>query len=40
MLHAEVLGFVHPVSKEEMNFSAPIPPDMQSVLETLRSLRG
>ncbi len=40
MLHAEVLGFVHPVSNEEMTFSAPIPPDMQSVLETLRSLRG
>ncbi|HIE65320.1 MAG: RluA family pseudouridine synthase [Nitrospira sp.] len=39
MLHAALLGFVHPVSREEMNFSAPIPPDMQSVLEMLRSLK-
>lgn len=39
MLHAASLGFVHPVSREEMNFSAPIPPDMQSVLEVLRRLR-
>ncbi|MFQ5579983.1 MAG: RluA family pseudouridine synthase [Nitrospiria bacterium] len=40
MLHAEVLGFVHPVSQEQMNFSAPIPPDMQTALEALRSFRG
>lgn len=39
MLHAEVLGFVHPVSQEQMSFSAPIPPDMQSVLETLRAMK-
>lgn len=27
-LHAETLGFEHPVSREWMDFSAPLPPDM------------
>ncbi|TDI76184.1 MAG: RluA family pseudouridine synthase [Bacteroidetes bacterium] len=32
-LHAFALGFVHPSSGEEMKFEAPIPPDMQHVIE-------
>ncbi len=32
-LHAESLGFIHPISKEEMFFEAPLPDDMK-VLET------
>ncbi len=35
-LHAQVLGFDHPVSGEPMRFEAPIPPDMQHLLEALR----
>ncbi len=31
MLHAKVLGFVHPNSKETVTFSAPLPADMESV---------
>ena len=37
-LHAAVLGFVHPVTKEELRFEADIPKDMQRLegfLETL-----
>jgi 23S rRNA pseudouridine1911/1915/1917 synthase len=36
-LHAAVLGFVHPSSGEYLEFSAPIPADMEDVLFTLRS---
>ncbi len=32
-LHAAVLGFIHPITKEAMRFEAPFPPEMQ-VLET------
>ena len=35
MLHAQKLGFVHPHSREEMAFEAPIPADMKAVLESL-----
>lgn len=35
-LHAEVLGFVHPRSGEYLEFTAPIPQDMQELLEMLR----
>ncbi|MGR3621019.1 RluA family pseudouridine synthase [Pseudophaeobacter sp.] len=35
-LHAAVLGFVHPVSGEEMRFDAPLPQDMTDLIETLR----
>ncbi len=40
MLHAERLGFIHPMSGEQMIFSAPIPSDMQQVLEALQSYKG
>ncbi|MDQ0192556.1 RluA family pseudouridine synthase [Paenibacillus wynnii] len=36
-LHAAVLGFVHPSSGEYMEFSAPLPADMEDLLFTLRS---
>ncbi|OKP91087.1 RNA pseudouridine synthase [Paenibacillus helianthi] len=36
-LHAAVLGFVHPSTGEYMEYSAPIPADMEEVLFTLRS---
>ncbi|MDE6416169.1 MAG: RluA family pseudouridine synthase [Duncaniella sp.] len=32
-LHARTLGFVHPATGEEMFFSAPVPPDMTSLIE-------
>jgi len=38
MLHAEVLGFVHPDSGKYLEFEAPLPSDMQKVLEMLKSL--
>lgn len=36
MLHAEILTLIHPASMEAMTFRAPVPPDMQSVLNGLR----
>lgn len=36
-LHARTLGFVHPKTGEEMFFTAPLPPDMQRLLEMWRS---
>lgn len=34
-LHAAVLGFVHPVTGEDMRFEAPLPEDMQVLLDQL-----
>jgi 23S rRNA pseudouridine1911/1915/1917 synthase len=34
-LHAAVLGFEHPVTKEAMRFEAPLPQDMQDLLDAL-----
>lgn len=39
LLHAAVLGFVHPASGEYMEFERPIPPEFDAVLEKLRSAR-
>ena len=36
-LHAATLGFIHPVSGEEMRFEAPLPADMAALLDTLRA---
>jgi 23S rRNA pseudouridine1911/1915/1917 synthase len=36
-LHAAVLGFVHPVTGEDMRFEAEMPGDMAGLLETLRA---
>lgn len=35
-LHAAVLGFEHPVSGESLRFEAPIPADMQALIDDLR----
>jgi 23S rRNA pseudouridine1911/1915/1917 synthase len=35
-LHARTLGFVHPVTKEFMDFSSPMPSDMEGLLEKWR----
>ncbi len=35
-LHAVQIGFVHPISGEEMSFSCPIPDYMEAILERLR----
>jgi 23S rRNA pseudouridine1911/1915/1917 synthase len=34
-LHATELDFKHPVSKEAMHFSAPIPKDLQALMDAL-----
>jgi 23S rRNA pseudouridine1911/1915/1917 synthase len=40
-LHAKTLGFVHPVTKEELYFDSSIPDDMQQLLEKWRNyVRG
>jgi len=35
-LHAAELGFVHPITSEEMRFEMPLPPDLKHFLERLR----
>lgn len=35
-LHAQTLGFIHPKTKEEIQFSAPLPNDFQQVLDRWR----
>jgi 23S rRNA pseudouridine1911/1915/1917 synthase len=37
MLHAGVLGFVHPVKGEYMEFESPLPEDFRKVLSRLRT---
>lgn len=39
-LHAKTLGFTHPVSGEQMFFEAPLPPDMEQVIEKWRKYAG
>jgi 23S rRNA pseudouridine1911/1915/1917 synthase len=36
-LHATELGFVHPVSEEEMHWEMPPPPDLRALFEKLRT---
>lgn len=36
-LHAELLGFRHPTSGEEISFSSPLPSDMQELVDAFRS---
>lgn len=36
VLHAGVLGFVHPVTKEYLEFEAPLPDDFKQLLEEMR----
>lgn len=35
-LHAAVLGFIHPVTKEKLHFQNPMPADMQQLFNSLR----
>ena len=37
MLHAEKLGFVHPTTKEYMEFTAPVPKRFSEILEIYRN---
>ena len=39
-LHAATLGFVHPVTGEAVHLEAPLPDDMQHVLDRLRRVEG
>jgi len=39
-LHAKTLGFVHPVSGNEIFFNSPIPDDMMMVIEKWRKYIG
>ena len=34
-LHAAELGFIHPVTKNRLSFSSPMPPDMQELMRAL-----
>jgi 23S rRNA pseudouridine1911/1915/1917 synthase len=36
-LHAELLGFKHPVTEEQVTVSAPMPADMEAALKALRA---
>ena len=38
MLHAELLGFIHPATGTYMEFSSPLPEDMQQKIEELQAL--
>jgi 23S rRNA pseudouridine1911/1915/1917 synthase len=36
-LHAKTLGFLHPVTREELRFDSELPEDMREVLDALRN---
>ena len=36
-LHAKTIGFVHPSSRQELFFETPLPPDMEGLLDSLKS---
>lgn len=36
-LHAQTLGFIHPISKEKLFFTSDIPEDMKDLLEKWRN---
>ncbi len=38
MLHAKLLGFVHPVNNKYMEFEVPLPADMQQIVNQLRAI--
>ncbi|WP_432354906.1 RluA family pseudouridine synthase [Sporosarcina sp. A2] len=40
VLHAGTLGFVHPVTKEYMEFTTPLPEDFKQLLNELQSEKG
>jgi 23S rRNA pseudouridine1911/1915/1917 synthase len=36
LLHAKELGFIHPITKEKLHFTAAVPPIFQTAIEALR----
>jgi 23S rRNA pseudouridine1911/1915/1917 synthase len=36
-LHAHILGFKHPATGEWMEFTSPLPPDLQATLNVIES---
>ena len=36
-LHAKVLGFEHPTTKEHLEFSSNLPKDLENILKKLRN---
>ena len=38
-LHAVELGFTHPVTKEDLHWSMPLPADLETLLRKLRGKR-
>jgi len=38
MLHAEMLGFIHPDSQQYLEFTAPVAPDIEEVIAWLRTV--
>jgi len=38
MLHAKILGFVHPVSQKEVIYQAPVPEDMKATIHALSTM--
>jgi len=39
-LHAELLGFIHPITGDQLRFESALPEDMAEALAALRALRG
>ena len=39
-LHAAVLGFVHPITQAQLRFESPLPQDLATALEALRTLKA
>ena len=39
-LHAQTLGFTHPITGERLQFSSELPEDFQTVLRELRALNS
>ncbi len=37
-LHAKVLGFIHPISGKEFEFTSILPKELEKILKTLRKL--
>ena len=37
-LHAQTLGFSHPITGERMHFDSPLPQDFEDALQRLRAL--
>ena len=38
-LHAKILGFIHPKSGKELEFTSILPQELEKILKTLRKIR-